>query len=482
MIDFTIDAGHGGKDSGAVGATGLKEKDITLKLALKVGSILTSKGVTINYTRTDDRSVELSQRAAIANNAKARFFLSIHINSASSAAANGTETYAFSSGQQGEKLAAAIQKNLVAAIGLANRGVKFANFAVLRETSMPAALTEVNFICNPKEEAMLKDEAFLNKAATGIAKGMIEFLGLKWESTQSPQPTSEALYRVRKSWGDANSQVGAYKSLENAKTECNKYSGYGVFDEKGNKVYPLSPPPEKPTTQPETPTKNGISIMGTSQATASQMVSYALKGNKDPQLPNCTIRELAELFIDEAKVEGVRADIAWAQTLKETGYFKYGGIVQPHQNNYAGIGALNDNAAGQAATFQTPTIGVRAQIQHLKAYASKGALVNECVDPRFSLVTRGSAEFVEWLGAADNPNGKGWAYPGGGYGASILSLLNGVLKEEKEVESNIPQWQTDALKTLVKMGVITDEAYWSKKMEDKITVGEVIGLLGKMTK
>lgn len=280
--------------------------------------------------------------------------------------------------------------------------------------------------------------------------------------------------------GDVNSQVGAYKSLENAKTECDKYSGYGVFDEKGNKVYPLSPPPEKPTTQPET--LNGIRIMGTSQATASQMVSYALKGNKDPQLPNCTIRELAELFIDEAKVEGVRADIAWAQTLKETGHFKYGGIVQPHQNNYAGIGALNDNAAGQAATFQTPTIGVRAQIQHLKAYASKGALVNECVDPRFSLVTRGSAEFVEWLGAADNPNGKGWAYPGGGYGASILSLLNGVLKEEKEVESNIPQWQTDALKTLVKMGVITDEAYWSKKMGDKITVGEVIGLLGKMTK
>ncbi|NPV89801.1 MAG: N-acetylmuramoyl-L-alanine amidase [Firmicutes bacterium] len=187
MIDLTIDAGHGGKDPGAIGPTGIREKDITLKLALKVGSLLTSRGVNVNYTRTDDRSVELSERAAFANAAKAKYFLSIHINSAANAAANGTETYAYAAGGQGEKLAAAVQKNLVAAIGLTNRGVKFANYAVLRETNMPAALTEVNFICNPKEEAMLKDEAFLNKAASGIAKGAIEFLGLKWEDVQSPE-------------------------------------------------------------------------------------------------------------------------------------------------------------------------------------------------------------------------------------------------------------------------------------------------------
>ncbi len=421
MIDLTIDAGHGGKDSGAVGTTGVKEKDITLKLALKVGKILSSRGVSVNYTRTDDSSVELSQRAAIANNSKARFFLSIHINSASSPTANGTETYAFSAGGQGEKLAAAVQKNLVAAIGLTNRGVKFANFAVLRETVMPAALTEVNFICNPKEEAMLKDEAFLDKTATGISKGVVEFLGLKWE--QQPQPT-------------------------------------------------------KP---PETPKVEGITrIMGTTQATVSQMVSFAMKGNKEPQLPCCTLKELAEIFVSEAKAEGVRADVAWAQSLHETGYFKYGGIVKASQNNYAGIGALNGNAEGQAANFPTPTIGVRAQIQHLKAYASKEALVNECVDPRFSLVTRGSAEFVEWLGVADNPNGKGWAYLGRGYGASVISLLNGILKEEKEVEDGIPQWQKDALDTLVEKKVIGDRAYWSKRLGEKITIGEVLGLLAKL--
>lgn len=421
MIDLTIDAGHGGKDSGAVGTTGVKEKDITLKLALKVGKILSSRGVSVNYTRTDDSSVELSQRAAIANNSKARFFLSIHINSASSPTANGTETYAFSAGGQGEKLAAAVQKNLVAAIGLTNRGVKFANFAVLRETAMPAALTEVNFICNPKEEAMLKDEAFLDKTATGISKGVVEFLGLKWE--QQPQPT-------------------------------------------------------KP---PETPKVEGITrIMGTAQATVSQMVSFAMKGNKEPQLPSCTLKELAEIFVSEAKAEGVRADVAWAQSLHETGYFKYGGIVKASQNNYAGIGALNGNAEGQAANFPTPTIGVRAQIQHLKAYASKEALVNECVDPRFSLVTRGSAEFVEWLGVADNPNGKGWAYLGRGYGASVISLLNGILKEEKEVEDGIPQWQKDAFNKLVEKKVIKTPEAWNNRLGDTISIGEVMGILANM--
>lgn len=416
MIDLTIDAGHGGKDPGAIGPTGVQEKDITLKLALKVGNLLTARGVNVNYTRTDDRSVELSERAVFANTAKAKYFLSIHINSAANAAANGTETYAYASGGQGEKLAAAIQKNLVAAIGLTNRGVKFANFAVLRETNMPAALTEVNFICNPKEEAMLKDEAFLNKAASGIAKGVIEFLGLKWEVAPAPQPEQQFTL-----------------------------------------------------------------IMGKTEATAAQMVSYALKSNAKPLLPNCTIEELAQAFIEEAEIEGVRADVAWAQSLKETGYFKYGGIVLPEQNNYSGIGALN-NSKGEAAVFESPRIGARAQIQHLKAYASTEALKQPCVDPRFHLVKRGSAKYVEWLGYEDNPNGTGWAWPGKGYGYSIIGILNGILQEPKESKeitdsSNVPQWQKDAFKKLVERKAINTPEFWEGRLSETITIGEVMGIL-----
>jgi len=201
MLDLMVDPGHGGKDPGAVGPTGVREKDITLKLALKVGNILTTQGVKIGYTRTTDVFLELNDRAAMANKADARCFLSIHINSASSAAATGTETYAYAAGGQGGKLSKAVQSNLVAAIRLPDRGAKFANFAVLRGTKMPAALTEVCFLCNSNEEALLKDDAFLDKAAMGIAKGAASFLDITWKDS-APQQSQEPV--AEEHWGANN--------------------------------------------------------------------------------------------------------------------------------------------------------------------------------------------------------------------------------------------------------------------------------------
>lgn len=129
-------------------------------------------------------------------------------------------------------------------------------------------------------------------------------------------------------------------------------------------------------------------IMGKPIATAEQLISYTLKNNAVPNLPYCSIEELARMFIDEGNVERVRGDIAFSQAIKETGYFKYGGIVNADMNNYAGIGALNNNTNANAAKFETPQLGVKAQIQHLKAYASNEPLNNECIDPRFNLVKR----------------------------------------------------------------------------------------------
>lgn len=231
-------------------------------------------------------------------------------------------------------------------------------------------------------------------------------------------------------------------------------------------------------------------IMGTAQATAQQMALFCRSKNAAPQLASCTLEQLAEMFLEEGKSEGVRGDVAFAQSCKETGFFKYGGIVLPAQNNYAGIGALNGNAQGQAATFPDPRTGIRAQIQHLKAYASTEPLVHACVDPRFSLVTRGSAPWVEWLGAADNPNGKGWAVPGKGYGESVLKLLGQIMAQEtpqepqKEPEADplagFPEWQTNGLKALQDAGVIVTPEYWTAKFGQTVTVGEIFGILGKL--
>lgn len=227
-------------------------------------------------------------------------------------------------------------------------------------------------------------------------------------------------------------------------------------------------------------------IMGEAHATAQQMALFCRSKNAEPKLTSCTLEQLAEIFLEEGKAEGVRGDVAFAQSLHETGYFKFGGIVLPSQNNYAGIGALNGNATGQAATFPDPRTGVRAQIQHLKAYASTEPLVNTCVDPRFSLVTRGSAPYVEWLGAADNPNGKGWAVPGSGYGANVVKLLGQIMAQEAPEspspapEPNYPDWQRNGLTALVKAGVINSPDYWANKFGEAIKVGEIIGILGKM--
>lgn len=231
-------------------------------------------------------------------------------------------------------------------------------------------------------------------------------------------------------------------------------------------------------------------IMGEAHATAQQMALFCRSKNAEPKLTSCTLEQLAEIFLEEGKAEGVRGDVAFAQSLHETGYFKFGGIVLPSQNNYAGIGALNGNATGQAATFPDPRTGVRAQIQHLKAYASTEPLVNTCVDPRFSLVARGSAPYVEWLGAADNPNGKGWAVPGSGYGANVVKLLGQIMVQEAPESpspapepdplANYPDWQRNGLTALVKAGVINSPDYWANKFGEAIKVGEIIGILGKM--
>ena len=231
-------------------------------------------------------------------------------------------------------------------------------------------------------------------------------------------------------------------------------------------------------------------IMGKAQATASQMAAFCLSKNASPQLPSCTVEELARMFIEEGEAEGVRGDVAFAQSLHETGYFKFGGIVLPSQNNYAGIGALNGNAAGQAASFPDPRTGVRAQIQHLKAYASTEALVNECVDPRFSLVVRGVAPYVEWLGAADNPQGRGWAVPGAGYGANIVKLLGQIMAQETpqapaEPENDgypegTPDWQKEGFEILVQRGIINSPDVWKARFDQPIMAGEILAIIGRM--
>lgn len=155
-------------------------------------------------------------------------------------------------------------------------------------------------------------------------------------------------------------------------------------------------------------------IMGGAVATQEQCVRYLLKHNPNPKL-NVSPQELVSYYYEEGNRTGIRPDIAFAQALKETGYFRYGGTVIPAQNNYCGLGTTS--ATVQGAYFATPRLGVKAHIQHLLAYASVEPPQDNIVDPRYDLVRRsyGSNTLTQWK----DLNGR-WAVPGVGYGQSIL--------------------------------------------------------------
>lgn len=188
FMKIILDPGHGGHDPGAVGPTGLKEKDVALSIAVKVGRILDYYGIQVIYTRKDDRFIEIPNRSKVANDAKVDYFVSIHINSATNSSATGTETFAHAQGTTGDKLANSIQENLVKEINLRDRGVKYANFAVLRQTNMPATLVEVAFINNPIEEKLLKSDEFQARVAAGIANGILKFLGVDYVEDKKTEP------------------------------------------------------------------------------------------------------------------------------------------------------------------------------------------------------------------------------------------------------------------------------------------------------
>ena len=108
------------------------------------------------------------------------------------------------------------------------------------------------------------------------------------------------------------------------------------------------------------------------------------------------------------------------QAMLETGWLRFGGDVKIDQFNFAGLGAIGSGVEG--ASFSDVRMGIRAQVQHLKAYANSKPLSNHCVDPRFAYVPRGTSEYVQWLGIPNNPLGKGWAYTDG-YGMNIVSMI-----------------------------------------------------------
>ena len=170
-----LDAGHGGSNPGAIAPTGLEEATVNLDVTLRLGDILTARGYEVNYSRTTNQDVSLAERARLANNWGANYFVSIHCNSATNPTYNGTESFYYREGTTAERFAETVNTALVRQIGLKDLGVKARNLAVLRLTTMPATLVELAFLSNPREAQLLATDSFRENCAIGIANGIIEF-------------------------------------------------------------------------------------------------------------------------------------------------------------------------------------------------------------------------------------------------------------------------------------------------------------------
>ena len=393
-VTICLDPGHGGNDSGAVGVNNVYEKNLTLKIAQYCKQELEKYDCNVVMTRIGDTNPSLEDRANYAKSQGAQYLISIHLNSGGGYAV-GAEVYYPNTNwrpdisQNGKNVAQAIQNQLVS-LGIRDRGIKFRtidtnkypdpfryddgsvadHYGIIRNAKyngLTGLIIEHCFINSVSDyNNYLNSDAKLQKLGVADANGIVSALGLSKKDA---------------------------KTLITGATKTNVSQMVNYFINNGGTYDKFS--------------KYGTQYDGI----------LAKKGAAN-------IEEFCQIFYEEAIAENIRPEVAFCQAMKETGFLQFGHDVKPDQCNFAGLGATGNGVAGNS--FASVREGIRAQIQHLKAYATKDNLINACVDNRFGYVKRGSAPYVEWLGKKENPTGDGWA-TGANYGTDIVNRMNALL-------------------------------------------------------
>ena len=181
-IVVVIDAGHGGEDPGAIGQSGVLEKDITLAIARRIAlEAVRYPGLHVVFTRTDDRFLELTERIARTREVHAAVYVSLHANAAADSTARGVETYVAQGARDdegSERLASALQDGVVAATRSKDRGVRTASLYIAKAT-MPASLVELGFVTEKADARMLQDPAVQARIAAAVLHAISDFLADK---------------------------------------------------------------------------------------------------------------------------------------------------------------------------------------------------------------------------------------------------------------------------------------------------------------
>ncbi|EPZ59537.1 SH3 domain-containing protein [Paraclostridium sordellii] len=371
-----IDPGHGGQDSGAVG-NGNYEDELNLAVAKKVEQKLRSKGIEVKMSRYSDEFISLSDRAKMANQYAPDVFISIHQNSSDSMSANGTETYYHTRKGEYSHYAQNIQSSAINETGSRNRGIKSANFAVLRETNMPSALFESGFITNPTESANLANPNYQEKLADGIANGIERYLkdnihtdgtggevinpdGDNQNSVNTGTITADRL-NVRSGYGANYSKIGTLTNgskVEIVESQNGWYKikyngGYGYVSGDYVKVDGQSKPDVKPDSNPQ---ESNVMFIGT--ITADRLNVRSGYG---------TNHFVTGTLTNGAKVEVLESQNGWYKIKYNGTYgYIYGQFVSKSDN---GISSSN-----KIGTVNATTLNVRSG--YGANYSKIGTLTN----------------------------------------------------------------------------------------------------------
>ena len=451
---IALDAGHGGSDPGAQG-NGKSEADLTWKIVAACKSKLEAYGFKVILARDQYGSYgsgDFLYRVQRCVNQGAQAYVSFHINSGSSAA-HGAEVYAPTANgtdytQVSVELAQKVMNNL-AALGLSYRGVfqmsvgdEFAVIRCAREQGIPGILIEHGFISNAGDVWNYFSDDGCKRLGEADANAIIaQFPKSTWLDYSAVFDASYYLSHnpdVAK-WTNGDKEKALEHFVQYGMSEGRR--GNDAFDVQSYKnrygdlrrafgstlknyyLHYIDYGHQEGRNGSDTDFYEGL-IMSRSFHSAKQAAALfksKMGVNAYPLIFKsygaATIDDFCQLIYEEATLEGVCPDVVFAQAMIETGWLQFGGSVKVSQCNFCGLGATSSNNPG--CSFESVRIGIRAQVQHLKAYGSRDPLKLSCVDPRFNYVSRGCALWVTDL------NGK-WAVPGDQYGQSINRIVNSI--------------------------------------------------------
>ncbi|MBD2451023.1 N-acetylmuramoyl-L-alanine amidase [Nostoc sp. FACHB-152] len=417
-----ISAAHGGKEAGGLdpgsiagGTTEAREMILLRDLILTELRARTFEVLAV----PDDLSAADTITWINSRGRRGDVALEIHADSASSPTVRGASVFYIANNNERKSNAELLLVGLLRRVPqLPNRGVKpdtdsgLGRVAFCRQTTLPSLLMQVAFLSSPEDRALLQNRR--RDFALGIADGLAS-----WSRIIDPTPGTPT---------DQN-----YPPI-NININGQNYREQGILVN-GNAYIPIDLVDRLRIDLTKAANVNRITYRRVVYVKAVELREFNIAVNWDGATRTVNLRsnlvicsgqmdqiisrgntsevqlqlflrnnnenalvkfpDLPKLYREEATIEGVNYDVAFCQMCVETGFLRFGGDIRPEQNNFAGLGSVGGSA--EVASFESARIGVRAHIQHLKAYASLEPLVNEVVDPRFRFVTRGIAPLIDQL-------------------------------------------------------------------------------------